>query len=57
MNAGLIEVGQIVKINDLERKLATNEMILGDFGFYTRLTFVDGFIYEVASHARLELVR
>jgi hypothetical protein len=56
MNAGLIKAGQIVKINGLQREVAANDIILYDFGFYTRLTFVDGFIYEIASHAIIEVV-
>jgi hypothetical protein len=56
MNAGLIKAGQIVTINGLQREVAANDKILYDFGFYTRLTFVDGFIYEIASHAIIEVV-
>lgn len=38
MNAGLIEVGQIIKIDGTEAEVASNETILGEFGFFTRIT-------------------
>ena len=56
MNAGLMKAGQIVTINGSQREVAANDQILGDFGVYTRLTFVDGFIYEIASHSIIEVV-
>jgi hypothetical protein len=37
MNAGLIEAGQIIKIDGTEAKVVSNDMILGEFGFFTRI--------------------
>jgi len=42
MNAGLILAGQTIEIDNKEYQVTECEMLLGDFGFFTKLTLVAG---------------